>query len=265
MADVNIQIASEFVGKKAFKEAETATQKLTKSTKSLGRSLGIAFGTAAILSYAKSSVRAAAEAQAQQQRLAQLLKVTVQASDAQIDSLNSQAEALEKLGVVSKGNITQVQSQLATFDLQTETIKRLTPAILDYVTAEKGASASTAEFKALTNGLAQALAGNFSSLTKSGFVIDGVTREIIKNGSEASKTKAIVQVLDSTYKGFNESLRDTPVGKLQALNNAANDAKETIGQGLFDALANTGGGGVGGFAMFAKSIDIAAESLAMFA
>jgi hypothetical protein len=50
-------------------------------------------------------------------------------------------------------------------------------------------------------------------------------------------------VLDSTYKGFNKSLRDTPIGQLAVLNNAADAAKETIGQGLIDALMMLGGEG----------------------
>jgi hypothetical protein len=107
------------------------------------------------------------------------MKVGTGATDEQIASLNAQAEALEKVGVVTGGNITQTQSQLATFNLQTETIKTLTPAILDYVTAEKGAAAGADEFKQMTNGLAQALNGNFGSLTRVGFVIDENTKKIV--------------------------------------------------------------------------------------
>jgi hypothetical protein len=171
-----------------------------------------------------------------------LLKVGVGATDSQIDSLNKQAEALEKVGVVGAGTVTQVQSQLATFNLQASTIAALTPSILDYVTAEKGAAATTEEFKTATNGLAQALNGNFSSLTRVGFVIDQNTRDLIKNGTEAQRTAAIVKVLDSTYKGFNASLRNTTVGGLQLLSNAADTAREAIGESLVDALARVSGG-----------------------
>jgi hypothetical protein len=242
MADLRIDLAAEFLGRKAFKEADTAVNKLQKSTINLGRTLGIALSATAIAAYGKASVRAFANAEAQQQRLVQLLKVGVSATDSQIESLNKQADALERVGVVSAGNVTQVQSQLATFNLQARTIATLTPAILDYVTAEKGAAASTEEFRSATNGLAQALNGNFTSLTRVGFVIDESTRKLIKNGTEAERTNAIVQVLDSTYKGFNASLRDTPVGSLQILTNAADAAKESIGEGLVNALARIGGG-----------------------
>ena len=242
-AKVNINIASLFTGKKAFKEADTATAKLTKSVKNLAAAFGVAFAARSIINFAKSSVKASLEAAAQQDRLARLLEVTNDASAAQIAILTRQSKALEKLGVVSATSITQVQSQLATFDLQILTINKLTPAILDYVTAEKGASATTADFKAMTNGLAQALNGNFASLTRTGFVLDDVTKELISTGTESERAAAIVKVLDSTYKGFNRSLRDTPAGQFIVLANAAERAKVIIGDGLTVAVKQAFGGG----------------------
>jgi hypothetical protein len=236
MANVVIDIAAEFTGNKAFKQAETSTDKLIRGVRKLAAATGLAFGTAQIIAFGKASVKAALDAQAQQQRLANLVKVTVGASDAQIQSLNDQAQALQDIGVVNKENITQTQSQLATFNLQIDTIKALTPAILDYVTAEKGAAASADEFKSMTNGLAQALNGNFASLTKVGFVLDETTKKTIKNGTEAERAAALVAVLDSTYKDFNKNLALTDAGQMQILANAADDAAENIGVGLIDAL-----------------------------
>jgi hypothetical protein len=54
----------------------------------------------------------------------------------------------------------------------------------------------------MTNGLAQALNGNFASLTKTGFVLDEVTKKTISTGTESERAAAIVKVLDSTYKEF---------------------------------------------------------------
>jgi hypothetical protein len=240
MANVVIDIAAEFTGNKAFRQAETSTDKLIRGVKRLAAATGLAFGTAQVIAFGKASVKAALDAQAQQQRLANLVKVTVGATDAQIQSLNDQAQALQEIGVVNKENITQTQSQLATFNLQIDTIKALTPAILDYVTAEKGAAASADEFKSMTNGLAQALNGNFASLTKVGFVLDETTKKTIKNGTEAERAAALVAVLDSTYKDFNKNLALTDAGQMQILANAADDAAENIGVGLIDALKTLG-------------------------
>ena len=234
---------------KGFKQAESATDKLTRSVKNLAATLGLAFSTAAIINFGKASVRASLEAQAQQQRLAALLKVTNGATQDQVNVLNAQAASLEKVGVVSGGNVTQVQSQLATFDLQLSTIKALTPAILDYVVAEKGAAASASEFKSMTNGLAQALNGNFTSLTRTGFVLDETTKNLIKNGTEAERAAALVTVLNSTYKDFNQNLRDTPMGQFQVLANSAETAKTIIGTDLLAAMKLISGPeGIGGAA-----------------
>jgi hypothetical protein len=221
---------------KGLKQADKGVKKLQSTVKNLAGAVGIAFSARALVNFGKSAVRASLQAQAEQDRLNQLLTVGVGATASQVAALNDQADALEKLGVVTAGNITQTQSQLATFNLQTSTIEALTPAILDYVTAEKGATATTEQFKQMTNGLAQALNGNFASLTRVGFVIDENTKKQIASGNESQRAAAIVDVLNSTYKDFNKNLRDTPAGQMQVLANAAEDANTIIGQGLIDSL-----------------------------
>ena len=177
--------------------------------KQVGATLGVTFGAAAVLNFLKASVVDANAAAAAQDRLRQLLITTGGATNDYVDTLIAQADALEKVGVVSASNIIVAQSQLATFDLTGDTIKTLTPAILDYVTAEKGAAATADDFRQMTNGLAQALNGNFGSLTRVGFVLDDATKKLISSGTESERAAAIVKVLSSTYEGFNENLRDT--------------------------------------------------------
>jgi hypothetical protein len=241
MANIVVAAIAKWNGSALVKGEKQLTQ-FQKTTNTLAKSFLTLFATQKIYAFGKASVMAFADAEAQQQRLAKLLEVTTGATFGEVAALNAQSKALEKLGVVTAGSITQVQSQLATFNLQVSTIKALTPAILDYVTAEKGATASASDFKAMTNGLAQALNGNFASLTKTGFVLDDVTKDLIKNGTEAERTAALVEVLDSTYKGFNASLRQTTSGQLIALKNAAEDAQTIIGGSLVQSLNAIGGG-----------------------
>jgi hypothetical protein len=218
----------------ANKKTETFGDKLNEFSKKA--SIAFAAAGAVVGAFAiklgKDSVEAAIKAEAEQNRLNQILLTTNGATQVQIGLLDDQADALQRLGVVSGGNIKVVQAQLATFDLSFESIKRLTPAILDYVTAEKGASASADDFKSATNGLAQALNGNFASLTATGFVLDDTTKELIKNGTESERSAALVSVLDSTYKDFNSTLLGTTEGRLQNVNNQFDDLKVTIGTAL---------------------------------
>ena len=48
---IRVDIFSVFTGKKAFKQADTATAKLAKGAKKLGVALGLAFSTKAIVNY----------------------------------------------------------------------------------------------------------------------------------------------------------------------------------------------------------------------
>lgn len=155
----------------SVKQSESTMTNYMGKLKQVGATLGVTFGAAAVLNFLKASVTEATAAAAAQDRLRQILLTTGGATNEYVDSLIDQAEALEKIGVVSADNIVVAQSQLATFDLTGNTIKTLTPAILDYVTAEKGAAATSDDFRQMTNGLAQALNGNFGSLTRVGFVL----------------------------------------------------------------------------------------------
>jgi hypothetical protein len=101
----------------------------------------------------------------------------------------------------------------------------------------------------MTNGLAQALNGNFASLTRTGFVLDETTKNLIKNGTEAERAAALVTVLNSTYKDFNQNLRNTPMGQFQVLANSAETAKTIIGTDLLAAMKLISGPeGIGGAA-----------------
>lgn len=200
--------------------------------KTLAATIGVTFAATQVVSFFKESVAAAQEAAAVQTRLRTILLNTGAATEAQVAALNAQAEALEKVGVVTKENVTMTQSQLATFDLQSKTIHTLTPAILDYVTAEKGATASTDDFRSMTNGLAQALNGNFASLTRQGFVLTDNQKKLLTTGSESERAAALTDILNSTYEDFNKTLANTPEGRMIKLKNEFGSLKEEIGKGL---------------------------------
>jgi uncharacterized membrane protein YeaQ/YmgE (transglycosylase-associated protein family) len=221
-------------GNKATFALRTFDKGLTNTLKTVGKLAAGAAVAAGAIGY--SLVKSAIQAQAEQDRLRQILLTTGAATDAQVKSLIAQAEALEKVGVASAGNIITAQSQLATFDLQFETIKKLTPAITDYVIAEKGASATAEDFKSMTNGLAQALNGQFGALTKAGFVLDEATKKLISNGTEGERAAAIVDVLSSTYGGFNEAIAKTPEGQLVQLKNSFESLRTELGTLLLPAF-----------------------------
>lgn len=207
---------------------------LKSTLETVGKVSAVAFAS---LAFAVNNGKQAIEADAQATfRLAKLLKVTINATDEQTNALIAQADALEKTTVAGKDMILTTQSQLATFNLQASTIEKLTPAILDYVVAEKGAGAGADDFRTMTNGLAQALNGNFASLTKSGFILDEHTKNLIKNGTESEKAAALAQVLGSTYGGFAADATQTAIGKQIMLNKALEDINKTIASAVIPIM-----------------------------
>ena len=58
MAKVVIDIAAEYTGNKAFKQAETATQKLEKSVAKLGKQLLGVFAATKLISFGKTAAKA---------------------------------------------------------------------------------------------------------------------------------------------------------------------------------------------------------------
>lgn len=225
--------------KESAEKTESAISQLDKVgglIKKTFAGIGGLFAVDRIVSFLGSARQASLDFEFQQVKLAQTLRTTTDASDEQIEALLKQAEALEANGVVSRETISSVQAQLATFDLQAKSIETLTPALVDYIAAEKGLNASSSEGQAIANGFAQALQGKFQALTATGFVLDKETQEMIKNGTETERIAALVKVLDSTYAGFNETLGETTNDGLKPLMNTLGDIQREIGSKVIQAI-----------------------------
>lgn len=233
--------------RKASGETDKFTASSDRSQLSIGKlSTAVALGQAAYsalagtihatIGFFKDSIEQYTQADVAQRRLTQIVKTSRGATDAQVDSLIDQANALERVGVVTKDAIIQAQGQLASFDLTAGSIETLIPSMLNYIVAEKGVNASAEEAQAMVNGLAQALQGNFTSLTKTGFVLDEHTRKLISSGSETERVQALTRVLDSTYAGLNESMRKTAAGGMFGVQVGIDNIKEKFGEALLRGI-----------------------------
>lgn len=229
---VVLRLKNEF--SKALDDVERQVTTMRPTFEKMAAAGSVAFGGIAFA--AKKSLDAYQENEVAVSRLTHILKTSVDASDAQIQALLDQAEALERVGVVSADVIKTGQGTFATFDLQAESIQKLTPAFLDMVVAEKGVNATTEDMISFANGLGQALQGNFQSLTQRGFILDEATKKLVKEGTETERVAALVSVLNSTYEGMNETQRKTSAGMEKGLTLAFNRMQEALGEGLVPVL-----------------------------
>jgi hypothetical protein len=225
MADVKIDIATEFTGKKAFKQAETATDKLTRNVKNLASTFGLAFGTAAVLNYAKKSVRAAADDQKAQQQLALALKNVGLERDAA--STEQYINRLETEFGILDDLLRPAYQRLAIATQNSAESQRLLNLALDI-------SASTGkDVNSVTTALSRAYLGNNTALTRLGV---GLSKADLKTKS----FEEITTQLADTFAGSAAAATKTFSGQLAILSVGAANASEIIGTGLIDALTNLG-------------------------
>ena len=228
MADVKIDIATEFTGKKAFKQAETATDKLNRGVKNLASTFGLAFGTAAVLNYAKTSIKAAADDQKAQTQLALALKNVGLERDAAsteqyISRLQSEFGILDDL-------LRPAYQRLAVATQSSAESQRLLNLALDI-------SASTGkDVNAVTTALSRAYLGNNTALTRLGV---GLSKADLKSKS----FEEITTQLADTFAGSASAATKTFSGQLAILSVGAANASEIIGTGLIDSIKLLSDGG----------------------
>jgi len=234
---VVVNIASEFTGKKAFKQAETATGKLEKGVKSLAKSFGLAFSVGAVVQFARVSIKAFND---QQKEITQLKGA--------LDSLNEGFrftevdQFLEKMEDVTKvgGNkLVPAFSQLARVTEDVDKAQKLLGISLD-ISAGTGR-----DLTSVTAAISRAMSGNTAALGKLNVGLD-------KNLLAYGELDDILDILEGKFKGSAARAVDTFEGRMKTLTIESDRAKETIGAGLVDAITILGGN---------NGIDTAADSM----
>ena len=221
MANVVIDIATEFTGKKGFKQAETATDKLSKNVKKMAGALGLAFGGQQILAFGKAAVKAAAADEKAQKQLALALKNVGLGRDA----------------AASEDYIQKLQSEFGILDDKLRpAYQTLAVATRDSAEAQRllnlalNISASTGKDLASTSSaLSKAFLGNNTALSKLGV---GISKADLKAG----KFEDIIANLETTFAGAATQSANTFQGSIDKLSVASANASEIIGKGLIDAL-----------------------------
>jgi hypothetical protein len=221
MSNVVIDIAAEFTGKKAFKQADTATDKLSKGAKKLAGAFGLALGGQAILAFGKASIKAAAADEKAQKQLALALKNVglgrdAATSEAFIQRLQSEFGILDD-------KLRPAYQTLAVATRDSAEAQRLLNLALDI-------SASTGkDLGSVTSALSKAFLGNNTALSKLGV---GISKADLKAG----KFDDIISKLEITFAGSATASANTFQGSIDKLGVASANVQEIIGTGLIDAL-----------------------------
>jgi len=230
LSNVAINIAAEFTGKNAFKKAETSVDRLNKSTKQLSKTFARTFGTAAVLAFGKSSVKAFAEDDKAATSLGQTLKNLNLAYGSNIGTVNGYISRLEAQTGVLDDELRPAMDRLLRATGSVGKSQELLNLALD-VAAGTGKSVTQ-----VSQSLQKAYLGQTQALGRLGVGLS-------KAELTSSSFEQIQQRLTELFAGQAAAAADTFAGQLDKLTIAANNAKETIGKGLYDAITALSGGG----------------------
>jgi hypothetical protein len=221
MSNVVLNILSEFVGRKAFKEADTALGKLNRSVKSLGRNLGISLGSAALINFSRKAVKAfAADQNAALQLSGALKNLGLDFADVTVSTFINDLERTS--GVVDDKLRPAMQALLTTTGSVTKSQELLRTAI-------DGSRRTGIDLTTVAEDLAQAYVGNTRGLRKYNL---GLTQAELKSKS----FEEIMMLVNKQFNGASAAYLTTYAGKMEMLTTSASAAQEIIGKGLIDSL-----------------------------
>lgn len=194
--------------------------------------LGIAVSITAIVSAAKDAAEAfnaQAEAEA---KLAQVMRNTMSASNAEIQSIKDLCSAQQALGVIGDEVQLAGAQELATYLEQTSTLKKLIPVMNDMVAQQYGYSASAESAANIATMLGKVMDGQTGALSRYGYKFDEAQEKILKFGTEEERAATLAEVVTQSVGGMNAALANTPTGRMQQLKNTLGDIKESFGQAV---------------------------------
>lgn len=231
MADANlrIDIASEFTGAKAFRDADSAAAKLERTVKNLAKTVGVALTAQALGRFAKDSLKAFLDDEAAANRLSLAVKnLGMEFANPYIANYITQLEQTAKVAddelrpafqslLQQTGSLTKAQSILNT--------------------AIETSRGSSYDLSTVANDLAQAYVGNTKGLKKYYLGLDAAALK-------AKSFTEIQEIMNSQFTGSNTAYLATYSGQVGVLSLAWGNFQEKVG-GTLLTLASFGDGSEG--------------------
>ena len=162
-------------------------------------------------------------------KLAQVMRNTMGASMAEIDSIKQLASAQQELGVIGDEVQLAGAQELGTYLTKSETLKKLMPVMNDMVAQQYGLNASQESAVGIATMMGKVMDGQVGALSRYGYKFDEAQEKILKFGTEEERAAVLADVISNSVGGMNEALAQTPEGKVQQAANSFGDLKEKIG------------------------------------
>ena len=195
-------------------------------------------GFSKIVDFTKQCITACDTQVKAEARLEQLMMNVKGTTLENVNAMKKYAGELQGVTTVGDEATIQGASQLATFQLQSDTIKTLLPSLQDLAVSQYGVSVSGDQMQQMANLMGKVMTGNVGALTRYGVTLDDTQKKLLQNGTESERAAMLVEVLGQNFGGLAEAMANTPEGRILQVKNAWGDMQEVIGAKLYPILTS---------------------------
>lgn len=246
MSDI-VKLQIKITGSDSFKEVEVSADELAKAiaqvkkkTEELQNSLINANQMAQVFEQVSSAVQglqsamhelteAYAVQSAAEARLEQVMRNTMGATNAEIQSIKELTAAQQELGIVGDEVQLSGAQELASYLSKKESLEALIPVMNDMIAQQYGYNATAESAIQIASMMGKVMDGQVKALSRYGYSFTEAQEEILKFGTEEERAATLAEVIESSVGGVNAALAATDYGKIVQANNKMGDLKETVG------------------------------------
>lgn len=188
------------------------------------------------IEFIQNSIQAYDVQREAEERLTEIMRTRMQATDEVINSVKELASAQQEIGVI--GDEVQMfgAQQLATFLDSPDALKMLMPSMNDLAVHVNGIDVSTDNMKQIGNMIGKGMQGQVAALQRAGVTMKDYQAEIIEKGDEMERAAMLVEVIAQNTGHMNEVMANTPMGVIKQIKNAWGDFDETVGGKLYPSV-----------------------------
>lgn len=234
--------------------------KAVSGVKKVLGAIGVGLSVAALAKMGKEAAEAYDKQVQGEMKLATVMRKTMGASNAEIQSILDLTSAEQQLGVVGDEVQLAGAQQLSTYLHLSSSLQTLIPVMNDLAVQQYGMNVSEEQAVSIAKMFGIAMEGQTSALTRYGFTVSTAQQKVLKYGTEAERAATLADIVSQRVGGMNAALASTPTGRMQQLKNTLGDIKERFGQAVrtigtvFLPVLNAVGSAMAGIATIANKV-----------
>ena len=164
-----------------------------------------------------------------ERKVAQVMRNTMDATEAEIESIKKLCAVQQDLGVIGDEVQMAGAQELATYLEKKSSLEKLIPVMNDMLAQQYGLEASQESAATIATMLGKVMEGQTQALSRYGYSFDETQEKILKFGTEEERAAVLAEVVSQSVGGMNQALAQTDSGKAKQVANTIGDIKEKTG------------------------------------